>query len=209
MNQPRPRRPKPLPKPPDDGVIRSEGQALLWQVRGSLDDIGRAVGARAQAVHTWRSGKIVPSERMRIRLEEMYAIPRRAWALKPGHAAERTLTPPATTNGLEKPEVPAAALAPPEPAPDTLSGCLALHTRVRAAQFEPGLTAAERVKLSDTEAKVLALRHRLEREGQMLEARIIREHPRWQAVQRAIASAIGACPRCTKLVIDALTRLDV
>jgi len=192
------RKPRALPK----NGLRSEGQSLLWRVRGSIDDIARATGAGRQSVHNWRSGALVPSPRWRARLEEMYAIPVRAWVLTP------SATGPA--NEVEKPEVPPdPPAAPATPPPGTLEGALALHARVCAAAAVPGLTAAERVKLSDTEAKVLALRHRLEREAQMVEARIIREHPRWRAVRQAIATAIAGCPRCTKLVADALMRLDV
>jgi DNA gyrase/topoisomerase IV subunit A len=86
---------------------------------------------------------------------------------------------------------------------------LALHATIRQARNAADLTHAERVKLSDTEARVLALRHRLEREADLSESKIIAEHPKWQALRRSLTKVVAGCPRCSKLLLDELARLDV
>ncbi len=80
---------------------------------------------------------------------------------------------------------------------------------IRSARSAKNLTPAELMKLTDTAARLLALRHRLEVASDMLETRIIAEHPRWMALKRTMSTVLGGCPRCSKLMLEALTRLDV
>jgi hypothetical protein len=91
--------------------------------------------------------------------------------------------------------------------PTTLEGCNALLAKVRKARDAVGVLPQELIKLADSETRILTLRARLEQQAEMLEDRVVREHPQWQLVRRAIAGAI--CPKCTKAVIEALDRLKV
>lgn len=180
-------------RPPQPVAIRNEGQRLLTQLGVTLAEVAAAVGVSRQAVQPWRSGEQTPSSVMRSKLFTAFGIPVASWGVQPGTA----------------PVAPAEPLPPPAATPTTLSDCLALHATIRQARNAADLTHAERVKLSDTEARVLALRHRLEREADLSESKIIAEHPKWQALRRSLTKVVAGCPRCSKLLLEELARLDV
>ena len=57
---------------------------------------------------------------------------------------------------------------------------------VREAIASSGLTESARLKLLDTSAKLLALRNRLERDRELQEDRMVREHPEWIRIKAAM-----------------------
>ena len=186
-------------RPPKSADVRSEGQRLLIGLLaqgGTIDSVAAAVGCSRSTVQNWRTGDLSPSPALAGRLFGAVGIPARTWGVLPG-AAPGPLGEP----------------LPPSPAtsstPSTMADCLALHAVIRRARNAADLTPAERVKLTDTEARILALRHRLEREADMLEDRIVREHPKWQTLKHALVKVLAGCPRCSRLVLEELTRLDM
>jgi hypothetical protein len=174
--------------------VRSEGQRLLLARGVTLEAIADATGCSRPAALNWRSGVKLPSDEARRRLATAFGIPAEAWGLVPGAAP----TAPAKTSA-----------PPPATPPSTLAECLNLHASIRRARSVEGLTAAERVKLTDTETRLLALRHRLEREQELLEDRLVKEHPAWARLRRALVAAVAPCQRCSKLLLEQLTRLDM
>jgi transcriptional regulator with XRE-family HTH domain len=184
------RRPQPV-------VIRNRGQEHLTQLSGTLTEVAAAIGVSRQAVQQWRSGAETPGPAMRGKLFDAFGIPAAAWGLQPSNAPVAPAEPPPL----------------PVVTPTTLSDCLALHATIRQARNAADLTTAERVRLSDTEARVLALRHRFEREHEreheLSEDRIVRQHPKWQALKRSLTKVVAGCPRCSKLLLDELARLDM
>lgn len=174
-------------------IMRSEGQRLLSTIPGTLEEIARSIGgASRQTILNWRTGSAVPSPSMRRRLFTAFSIPPAAWSIAPGSSTV-SLPPESLLTST----------------PNTLDDCLTLHSLIRRARNQPGLLPSEMVKLADTEARVLALRHRLEKEAELLEDRIVREHPKWQAIKRGLARVIAGCPRCAKAITDELQRLDM
>jgi hypothetical protein len=176
--------------------VRSEGQRLLLLVPGSLAQIAKSVGGGSpQNVLDWRNGKKVPGVEMRARLYGAYAISALAWSQPPSEQG-KSASSAVATNNPQPPPLPLESLT-------TLDACLQLLTRIRH-EANRNLLPAERVKLADTEAKILALRHRLEREHELTEDRIIREHPKWQAIKRVWTAALIPYPAAAKAVADAL-----
>lgn len=180
------------------GDIKSEGQRLLLALGLSLGAIAEATGCSRQAALTWRTGAKVPSDEARERLCAVLGIPVAAWTVRAG-------TSPGTSPGTPAQEAAPALSA----TPTSLEDCLALHRVIRRERNAQNLTTAERVRLADTEARVLAIRHRLECEAQLLEDRFVREHPAWQRVRAAILRAVAGCPTCNKRMRDELTRVDM
>jgi hypothetical protein len=68
------------------------------------------------------------------------------------------------------------------------------------------LLPSERVKLSDSEARILALRGRLEAAAELSERRYIAGHPAWVKVKRAILAALEPHPAAASAVADAIAR---
>jgi hypothetical protein len=187
------------PPAPTSPPLRSEGQRLLLAVSGSLASIAAAVGAGSkQSVSDWRTGKQVPSRETRAKLFAAYEIPPEAWALAPGTTAAPTPPSPAEVAAELAFDTAIAA------APSTLRDCLTLLAAVQAERAKPTLTPAERVKLSDTEARILALRHRLETKAEMIEDRIVREHPMWQRMKKTIVRALVKYPDAARAVVAAI-----
>ena len=80
--------------------------------------------------------------------------------------------------------------------------------QLRELQREPDLVAPARLKIADSLGKLLAIKARMERAQELLEDRIVREHPHWLRIRTAIQSALGAHPEALEAVQDALARLD-
>lgn len=182
--------------------MRTEGQRLLRLVPGSLSEIAAAVRCKSkQSVLDWRNGRQVPGSRMRATLWAVYRIPPETWGRMPqasngknGSSSATGLRAPAKASGV---------------APSTLQDCLALLEVIRTARNQADLLPAERVKLADTEARILALRHRLEKEAELLEDRIVREHPTWQRLKRVLGKVLAAHPAAAKAVGDALQEMGM
>jgi len=189
------------PQPATDSpkrVIASEGQRLLLAVSGSMRQIAKAVGVGSpQTIVFWREGQRVPTAAGRRRLMAAYGIPIDAWSQLP--------------QGIEQGQATSDRPMPPRPdrMPDTLQQCLNLLHRIQVAAETVNLAPGERVKLADSEAKLLALRARLEKENSMLEDEIIRQHPKWKALKHTIAKCVAPCARCAPLIVDELDRLQM
>lgn len=163
-------------------------------VPGSLGDIAAACRVRSRTnINDWRNGIKVPDTESRAQLFGAYGIPAMSWSQPPGGNASSARTPP--------PDISNAG-----PPPTTLDSCLQLLAKIRA-ESDKDLLPSERVKLADTEARILALRHKLEVQAELTEDRIIREHPQWQRVKRAILTALAPFPQASKAVCDALANV--
>jgi hypothetical protein len=185
-----------------EGVaLRSEGQRLLLKVDAGPTLIARTVEVTPQAVIEWRFGRKVPRMPARVALREAYGIPVMAWSRLPGGRA-----PVEPDN-----DVACDALPPPTdtPAPSTLEHCAELLAQIRAQRSARDLMPADRVRLADTEAKILGLRHRLEKEAELLEDRICREHPAWKRARGELARVLARHPQAALEVAEALARLGL
>jgi hypothetical protein len=178
--------------------VRTEGQRMLLHVTGSLQAIAHEVGIKSpQTIHCWKTGAKVPSPHARAQLWAAFGIPVQAWTLKPG----ALLTRPGQLAGED------VALAPtpaPETGSTTLDDCMALLAVVQRERSQPGLVASERVKLADAEARILALRSRLEQAAELSELRYVTEHPSWLRLKRTIVKALEPHPVAARAVMDAL-----
>jgi hypothetical protein len=182
-------------------IVRSEGQRMLMAVTGSLAAIALEVGAKsAGMVHYWRTGEKLPSPIARARMQEALGIPAGAWSLRPGGTLEgpAPLEPPASTTPPKKP----ARI------PTTLEDVLALLATIRKDRMRDGLMPAERVKLADAEARILALRARLEDAAQFSEARYVTSHPAWIRLKRAILKALEPHAVAARAVADAIHAIE-
>jgi hypothetical protein len=176
-----------LPPPP------SEGCRLLRAATAgrSLAQVCAAIGSKNKTqVNDILRGLRVPSPAMRGSIHAVYSIEPDAWsrAANGGSSALANATPPAD-------------LGPPPP---TLQHCLEVLQSIRVARSEGNLVASERVKLADTETKILGLRARLEMQQELSEHRIVRAHPEWHRIKRLIARALKPYPQATRAVVEAL-----
>jgi len=93
--------------------------------------------------------------------------------------------------------------------PTTMEGVEKLLRTIRAAQEHAGLLPAEQVKLADSETKLLSLRHRLEKESELAEDRIVRQHPKWIRIRTRLAEVLVKWPDAARAVAAALRELDL
>jgi hypothetical protein len=174
-------------------VVDSEGQRLLLALDKSLGEIAAAVRCNRTSVLDWRNGNKTPVPEMRARLFAAYAIPTAAWDCVP------------TTPEPERSSLPPADGAP----PTTLEDCLALLALLRKARGQKGLRPGDAARLAGTEVRILALRANLEQKAELLEDRIVREHPRWRALKGAILKALAPHPAASKAVVEVLTAQEM
>ena len=121
-----------------------------------------------------------------MKLQARYGIPLEAWDRVAG-------------------DTPAAAVEwfPTSGEPSALEDCARLLALLRSQLNRPDLLGRERVQLGDAFARALAQKERLERAREMLEARTIREHPKWQALKKLIIGALLPKHRDAALAVGA------
>lgn len=175
-------------------VPQTEGQRQLLEVADSLAAIATKVGCSKPLAGFWRGGSKSPSSAMRERLEEAYGIPPVAWDLAPGAAVE-----------VEEPED-----VEPETdveGADTLALTNAQLAAIRQALRSKKLSEAARSKKEDTYAKLLALKARLERDQELAEDRIVREHPMWRRIRETVLEAVKPWPEAARAIAQKLQEL--
>lgn len=197
------RKPRPLPEP------ITEGQRLLQVAsvaqRLTLEQIAAQVGTSPAPVMLWLRGETRPNVEMRARLAGAFGISPHAWdqrCQKPANGEGETSQAAYTT----APPPAGPPPAPPLPArsTSTLESCLNVLDDIRGARSDVQLLPSERIKLADAEARILALRARLERDVERTEDRMVREHPEWQRLKRAILKALLPHPAALKDVTAAI-----
>lgn len=176
-----------LPPPPSEGC-----RQLRAATSGkSLQQICNAIGSKNKTqVNDILRGLHVPSPAMRGSIHAVYSIEPDAWSRAAANSVSST----------------ALAAPPPDlgPPPPTLQHCLEVLQSIRIARSDTGITGPERMKLADTETKILGLRARLEMQQELSEHRIVRAHPEWHRIKRLLARALKPYPNATKAVIEAL-----
>jgi hypothetical protein len=189
ISQPKPRRGRP-PTPPGP---KTEGQRRLLDQRGSEAELAAQVGCGVAVVGHWRRGRRTPGEAHRHKLELLLGIPRRSWDVAPG--AEVTQETPAPAVDADD--------------DGTLAIAKAQIDSILKELKSEGLTDDGGRRLRDTLAKLLALRARLERDRDLLEDRVVREHPAWARTRAAILRALKPYPEAASAVSQALQALQV
>lgn len=181
--------------------IRTEGQRLLLNMRGSLAELAAALGdgVSRQSVLDWRNGESMPGYASRARMETALQIPVETWAQRPHPEYEIPDMPYAPPDAPDEP--PAGGTS--------LQDCMRLLATVRAETTRQGLLPSERIKLVDAEAKLLKLRVELESHAELSEDRYVREHPAWLRARNAIADALRPHPAAATAVAEALERLGL
>ncbi len=174
-------------------MIGSEGQRLLLALDKSLGEIASAVRCNRTSVLDWRKGDKTPVPAMRAQLFAAYKIPTAAWDCVP------------TTPEPDPSSAPPADGA----VPTTLEDCLALLAVLRKARQQKGLRPVDAGRLAGTEVRILALRANLEQKAELLEDRIVREHPRWRALKGALLKALVPHPAAAKAIVEVLTAQEM
>jgi len=189
--------------------MRSEGQRLLCEVKQSLGEIAYNCGVTKQAVAEWKLGRKSPGSTSRAALWSAYEIPAPTWARMPSdpnapeHASStRTVVAhvePVVTNGNGHPAS----------SPSSLDQAGQLLAKIRSAASAGDLLPTDRVRLADSETKILALQHRMQKEVDLLEDRIVREHPTWRRIRETLSLVLSRHPIAAAEVADALDKLGV
>ncbi len=182
---------------------RTEGQRRLLEVPDSLSVIAAAVGVGKTVVSYWRSGEKLPGPGPRARLREAYGIEPADWERVPGARPA-----PARAASSSSSASSAGPAAPPAGKPTTIAEVDEQLRMLRELQEEPGLVPSERVRLADSMGKLLAIKARLERDAELLEDRIVREHPFYGRLEATILAALRPFPDAARAVADALGELE-
>ena len=173
--------------------IKSEGQRQLLEITGTEDELAAQLGCGRAIIGHWRRGIRLPGVAARHKLKLLFGIAPRAWDVEPGVEVP---TDPTQKNTVDD------QLSEDD---DTLDIIRKQLLEVREALASPGLTDSAQLKLLDVSAKLLALRNRLERDRELQEDRMVREHPEWMRIKTAILNALKPYPEAATAVAEAIT----
>ena len=179
-------------------VYVSEGQRLLAEIKDSSAHIGKVIGEARQRVTEWRAGAKKPSAAPRAMMQAKLGIPSASWSMLPaGMLIEGAAAP---TIASPYPKAAKVELL------SSLEEANALLVTIKTAISQPGLAPSEQMKLSDTMSRVLTLRSKLERENELLESRIVAEHPSFRRYSALCRAALEPYPAALKAVLDAMKK---
>lgn len=213
----------------------SVGQQLLIAA-GSTKVLVAACGISKCGINNYKRGYKTPGPDQRLMLERAFGISPTAWDDYRGQRLPHGTPRPDTGRGLpcaplpdplpepvEIPKrLPEASLVkklgvtkPQTPAFDeprlvrasTLEDACALIDQIRLESKAPGIMKIEKARLRDAEARAIALRAKLERDQEMSEDRIVRDHPFWRRLHASILHALRPFPEASKAVADELKHL--
>lgn len=165
---------------------------MFLEVHGTLQSIGDQVGVTPQTVSNWRTGHHAPPPRWRGPIYSAFGIPEIAWSRRPGGTLE----------------LPPGELEPAGASLSTLEDCKALADTIRRDRLQEGLLPTERVKLADAEARILALKNKLEQSAELSEARYVLDHPAWVRLRKVILKALEPFPAAAKAVTEAIGTME-
>ncbi len=188
-------------KPRRAGV--TEGQRRLAGLSVKSTEIAAVCGVSSAAVSQWNAGKKQPAPASREVLEQRFGIPRLAWDRPAGWSADTPVTPraptPSEVNRLGRPVTDSASST-----PTTLAEVLARIEELAELAQAPDLTPSERLKLEDTRVKYYTLAHRIIRDQELSEEKIVRRHPLFARVARSIVVTLRPWPDAMRAVAAAL-----
>jgi transcriptional regulator with XRE-family HTH domain len=173
--------------------IKTEGQRQLLEIEGIEDELAAKLGYSRAIVGHWRRGDRIPGLKSRYKLETLFGIPPWTWDVEPGSEVPTDPTPK-NTGG-----------SPLSENDDILDIVKKQLLDVREALQNPTLADSAQRTLLDTSAKLLALRSRLERDRELQEDRIVREHPEWKRLKAAMLKALEPYPEAAAAILEAIS----
>lgn len=186
-------------------VYRSEGQRLLCNVPGSLSAVANIVGTVKQSVGYWRTGEVTPNTKQRTKLEQHYGIAPLAWDQLPA-----TSRPPIEPDDEDDDQGEDDAVddeLEEEGDWDPIADQNALIRSIRKQLGRKDMLPRERMQQQDMLSKAVVRKSKLLRERELLEDRVIREHPKWLKLQNALLGALLKHPEARRDLEDVFHRL--
>jgi hypothetical protein len=187
--------------------VRSEGQRRFLALDERPSEIAARLHVAAPLVTMWRSGVRRPSPAWRSAIERAYGIAPSAWDLAPGAESR----PPAESRGVGADELELELDEDDSDSGSTLAEVDAQLRRLKRQVLNAdadGLLANDRHQLEQRYLGMLRLRVKIEESNELLEDRVVREHPAWRRTRAALLGALKNHPAALRDVLDALERLD-
>lgn len=220
------RPPGKAPRAVDDPAItvRSEGQRLLLVIAAPVKQVAAVCGVTEGAVVDWRQGRCNPSAALRALLWAAYEIPAPSWGVTPAGQNDSKRTPGPVAPPPVSPPVLVPSSAELEGRGDNGHGATPdadraplgaldetglLLAQIRGQLARTDMLAGDRARVTDTYTKTLALQHRLQKESDLTEDRIIRDHPTWRRIRGELARVLARYPDVAAEVCEALERLGM
>jgi len=172
----------------------TEGRRLLRELEGSNAGIAEKLGCSKALVGHWRLGTRLPSDAHKEKMELLFGIPRRSWDVKP-NAKLHTSTPSTVVLTRATSE---------EGGDDTMRITTGQINTILMTLKGDELTDSAAAKMRDTLQKLLALRARMERDRDLLEDKVVREHPEWVRIKAVIVAALKPYPEAAKAIAEVL-----
>lgn len=179
-------------------TVGTEGQRLLQLVPGSLSTIASAVGTDKGTVSCWRSGSKIPSVPLRARLLAAYGIEPASWERRPTTGAGSA--PVARERYDSDPPSGVAVTG--------LEMCKRQLVRLHRLVDDATLSAGEALKVEHEIGAAIRTKEGIEAKAELLEARIVLEHPTYRALVAGLVEALRPWPDAAQAVVNFLGELE-
>lgn len=167
---------------------------MLREHPSSLADLAQKLDVSRQSVHRWRTGEKVPGPAARAKMQAELRIPVHVWGQVAG--------------GQPKPRSESSAKATSSARPTTLEEVHQQLEELDRVIGTEGMMTSDLTRVLAEKTRALGLRARLEKEQELLEDRIIREHPGWVRRRAAILGALRGHPAAARAVAQALAAIE-
>ena len=173
-------------------VVTNDGQRRLLERTEGVVELARLVGVSTQQVTKWRAGERKPRPESARRLLATLSIPVDAWTQP--HVTEAAPSPPAPQGEPRRTYSPTSLAEIEE-----MLEALRVHV--------PGLTERELAKRFSERRSLLALKLRSEHQERLAEVAIVRSHPQWAAIRKAMTTALTPYPEALEALVKHLSPL--
>lgn len=163
---------------------RTEGQRALRLQPGSLSSIAAKIGVDKGTVSRWRSGEKIPDSARRARLHSLFGIAPEAWDRGP--------------LGAEPTPVAMSAIETDRPSTSREITEARLNRLHKALELNPSLP--DYIKIESQIGDAAKELRMIESAAEMMEARIVREHPRWREIVRGLPDVLRPYPQAAEAV---------
>ena len=185
-----------------DKKAESAGSVAFAAVGGSLAELADTLGCSKSSVSRWRTGVKSPGPSMKTKISDAFGIDDLLWGVQPGEVPRTSKPTTARQRRERQASKPLGFLGEIVAQIDEIGDILGAEPCDVCEA--PNLTDGMRAKYIDSRTRLLALKGKTLKDVELLEDRLVKEHPAWRRLLAGILAAVKKHPRAMKAILDVM-----